>query len=163
MKKEVIGLTVLIAASLLLYNRLDTTSDYKGKRYEGTPVEITDDKESITQIQESPYEENIAAIRQYVETVYTRNKQVPNTNKLKEIVNQDILADIQRSFAADINSDYESKVKNAHYWSNKNSAVAIFNLKTTTKINTSEQSYLLEVKIENGIIIQIKTMTKLSN
>ena len=164
MKKIVIG--IIVSASLLiLYNRLDASSDseHQGIRYEEASAETSDEKAPVKQPQAaSVYENNINVIKRYVELAYTHNNKEADITALSEIVSPDILADVKKSFAA-AESHYETRVKHARYFVNKDAAVAIFNLKTITKINESEQRYLLEAELKNGKIVDIKSMTRLEH
>ena len=102
MKKIVIG--IIVSASLLiLYNRLDASSDseHQGIRYEEASAETSDEKAPVKQPQAaSVYENNINVIKRYVELAYTHNNKEVDITALSEIVSTDILADIKKSFAA---------------------------------------------------------------
>lgn len=122
--------------------------------------------ESSTEIQhEKAQDENveseetqIALIRQYVEAVYeTGEKDLQE--ELRNVVSESLLKDYAAGTNAAIDArEYTAQIEDPFYYANEDGAVAIFTVVSTTELNVTRQTYLLQVGIRNERIDEIVRM-----
>lgn len=103
-------------------------------------------------------ETQIALIRQYVEAVYeTGEKDLQE--ELGNVVSESLLKDYAAGTNAAIDArEYTAQIEDPFYYANEDGAVAIFTVVSTTELNVTRQTYLLQVGIRNERIDEIVRM-----
>lgn len=103
-------------------------------------------------------ETQIALIRQYVEAVYeTGEKDLQE--ELRNVVSESLLKDYAAGTNAAIDArEYTAQIEDPFYYANEDGAVAIFTVVSTTELNVTRQTYLLQVGIRNERIDEIVRM-----
>ena len=103
-------------------------------------------------------ETQIALIRQYVEAVYeTGEKDLQE--ELGNVVSESLLKDYAAGTNAAIDArEYTAQIEDPFYYTNEDGAVAIFTVVSTTELNVTRQTYLLQVGIRNERINEIVRM-----
>ena len=103
-------------------------------------------------------ETQIALIRQYVEAVYeTGEKDLQE--ELGNVVSESLLKDYAAGTNAVIDArEYTAQIEDPFYYANEDGAVAIFTVVSTTELNVTRQTYLLQVGIRNERIDEIVRM-----
>lgn len=103
-------------------------------------------------------ETQIALIRQYVEAVYeTGEKDLQE--ELRNVVSESLLKDYAAGTNAAIDArEYTAQIEDPFYYTNEDGAVAIFTVVSTTELNVTRQTYLLQVGIRNERIDEIVRM-----
>ena len=103
-------------------------------------------------------ETQIALIRQYVEAVYeTGEKDLQE--ELGNVVSESLLKDYAAGTNAAIDArEYTAQIEDPFYYTNEDGAVAIFTVVSTTELNVTRQTYLLQVGIRNERIDEIVRM-----
>ena len=103
-------------------------------------------------------ETQIALIRQYVEAVYeTGEKDLQE--ELRNVVSESLLKDYAAGTNAAIDArEYTAQIEDPFYYANEDGAVAIFTVVSTTELNVTRQTYLLQVGIRNEWIDEIVRM-----
>ncbi len=103
-------------------------------------------------------ETQIALIRQYVEAVYeTGEKDLQE--ELGNVVSESLLKDYAAGTNAAIDArEYTAQIEDPVYYANEDGAVAIFTVVSTTELNVTRQTYLLQVGIRNERIDEIVRM-----
>lgn len=103
-------------------------------------------------------ETQIALIRQYVEAVYeTGEKDLQE--ELGNVVSESLLKDYAAGTNVEIDAhEYTAQIEDPFYYANEDGAVAIFTVVSTTELNVTRQTYLLQVGIRNERIDEIVRM-----
>lgn len=162
-KIAIVVAVVVILMMMFLHYQVEDETKQKGTAFREVPQEtVVQNKVEIEPNNNSLYEHNLQILKQYVEITYNSNNK-NNQSQLKEIISDDLFKDINQTMNVDSDHRFETKVKHAKYTVNKDVGIAVFTLKTSTEANESEQIYLLEVKINNGVISEISRMTRVDN
>lgn len=156
----------ILLSALLLFSGGCSKADVKENRNNPSGISESEQKEEVKDADHaaSVYEQNMDLIERYIDAVYVRSSDDEDQNvqeKLRNIVNEDLLDDYAVEDASVDETQYQTRLTDAEYYADKNGAAAIFRLKSITDLAETEQVYLLEVRIEDERIDSIERMETL--
>ena len=163
----VVGVFIVFVYFMMLNNH--AKKDNSVRLQASSTTEDTIQKTEIKQEEnkrndDSVYEKNIELIKSYVNAVYKTDDEKSIYERLKGIVTDDLLKQYeQKDNVVSSGHHVTMLVKNAKYTASEDVAMAVFTLKTKTDHNESNQTYFLQLKIQDDFIHEVVRLATLEN